>query len=204
MSSTNNVTFDMIAADMEKKDDVALEYTGKNRKFEMKIKRILGFKDAMSFVKSIVSVCTDKDEMLYAPETFDFAIRANTLIYYAGLKAPRNIEKCYEVVYGTELYKMVTNRINEHQFNTLVRAAMNRLEYIKERSVGTQAEQVQKLIGKMDEVMDSGSQVMEQLSTGEVARQLRELAMVVNPGVDDNADARVVPFPVVDNRQTSE
>lgn len=132
MSKTYGILFDDISTeiDMELKGEVTFD--GKDGKTKIAVKRLLKYKEAMSFVDDVVTQCVDIKACSYRPEVFDYAVKMNTLVYYAGFASPASTENAYSVIYGTNLYEVVRGEIDEEQYMALVSAAKERINNGKE------------------------------------------------------------------------
>lgn len=173
---SKKITFNMIAGDMADETVSKVKYTGEHSEFEIEVKNKLGFKDAMKFVRDIAASCVDPESGSYNPEGFDFAMRVNTLVYYAGFAAPKDVAKAYQVVYGTEIYGAIVGAIDSYQHQILMDAAADRVEYAKELMVSAQATGVNDLIAKMDDVIQNGNETISELKGDEVKRMIDELS----------------------------
>lgn len=196
---SKKVTFNMIASDMHPvENDATITYTGVNNEYEISVKHKLGFMDAMRFVRDLAGSCSDIDSGDYTPDGFDFAVKANALIYYAGFAAPSDVSKAYEVVYGTDLFDKVMEIIDRRQFDTLVKAAKDRLEYTKDFIIASQASKINDLINKMDEVIREGNSVMTQLNSDEFRTKIEDMLRIMGEPVSVETtgveDGNIVSF----------
>lgn len=196
MSKSKKMTFGMIWAAMRpgEQDVTEYDFEGANGKQTITIKRSLTLGEAMSFIDGIAGACVDMDTGTYNPGVFDFALRLSALIYYAGFSTPdmTNIEavaKAWDVVYQTRLFDAVIEHINYTQYHELVEAAAAKISYMKDCLVSTQASKMNELIGKMDEVMQSGQSVMEQLSSEDMRKLLGELGGLVDVNAGQRPEA---------------
>ena len=76
------------------------------------IRRTLPLKDMMQFVENVVSSCVNAQAASYTPEIKEFVIRSEILTTYANFNLPSNVEKQYELVYGTDVVVQVMEYIN--------------------------------------------------------------------------------------------
>ena len=199
MSKTNKVTFNMISAEMDEDLNVEVTFAGKNNEIKMNVVRRLEFDDAMMFVHDIAASCKDVAGVNFLPEVFDFAVKANTLIYYAGFEAPKEIEKAYAVIYGTNLYDVIRNEIDEEQYLALVSAAKERVNNDREIMNNTQAAKMNELIAKMDAVMNEGDSIINELASGNLQNTIENLMAVVHgqekPEQTAEVTSNIIPLP---------
>lgn len=202
MSKTNNMTFNMIAAEMDEVLDTEITFDGKHGTMNIGVVRRLDFNKAMRFVRDVAGSCANASTGEYLPEAFDFSVKVNTLVYYAGFNAPDDIEKAYDVIYGTNLYEVIRNEIDEEQFFALVHAAKERVSNEREIMNNTQAAKMNELIDRMDAVMSEGDSIFDALTSGELNGKLQEVLAVVStletPGNNTTAD-NIVPLPTGNN-----
>lgn len=206
MSKMNKITFNMVAAEMDEDVNAEVTFAGKHKELKIAMKRRLDFNDAMMFVRDIAASCVDVASGAYMPEAFDFSVKANTLVYYAGFSAPDNIKNAYSVIYGTNLYEVIRNEIDEEQYMALISAAKERINNDKEIMNNTQAGKMNDLIDKMDEVMSDGDSIVSELTRGDLRVKIDEMLAAMNAlgnpsGNPDDAakENNVVPLPVGDN-----
>jgi len=183
MSKSKKITFGMIAADMPKTGErETIKFNGVNREFEIEVRKTLDFKDAMGFVRSIAATCADVNNGEYTPELFDFTVRVNTLIYYAGMEGTGDAVRAYDVAYRSGIYGAVVDAIDDEQYGVLLQAAKALIGYSRESIIAFQVAKVNELIEKMDEVMREGDTVVNALSSDELNGKLEDMMRIVNVG----------------------
>lgn len=96
---------------------------------DVEIKKSIDLHLAYEFVNQVVNSCFDEDDGGYIPEIKDFAIRACTVEKYTNITLPENVEKLYDLMYMTDIYDLVRDKINRKQLNALVRAVDDKIEY---------------------------------------------------------------------------
>lgn len=202
MNKMNKITFNMVAAEMDENIMTEVAFSGKNKELKISVKRRLDFEDAMKFVRDVAGSCTDINEGSYMPEAFDFSVKVNTLVYYAGFNDPDDIQKAYSVIYGTNLYEVVRDVIDEGQYFALVSAAKERVGNDKEILNNSYAAKMNDLIYKMDEIMNEGNSVVNEITGGAVQEKLNELLQAANllgnPSGNAATTDNVVAFPTGD------
>lgn len=93
------------------------------------IRRTLPLKDMMQFIENVVSSCVDAQTASYTPEIKEFVIRSEVLTTYANFNLPSNVEKQYELVYGTDAFAQVAEYINWGQLAEIRAAIDSRIEH---------------------------------------------------------------------------
>lgn len=172
MAKSKKTTFNMVAADIIDRDEQTITYIGKNHEFSFPVKVALNMKEALMFVNDVTGMCVDLKTGTYRPELFDFAFKMFALIYYAGVSVPSNPEKAYDVVYRTDIYACLKNKINTSQHDELYHAAIDRIEYLKNMLISSQVSLLGDLIQKMDTMIDEGNKTVEKLSSDEFKEQI--------------------------------
>ena len=214
MSKSNKRTFNMFAAETDNPSEAIVQFKGKNKTVDISVKNRLGFTDAMSFVNVIAKLCTGMGEDSYNPGMFDFAVRIATFVFYAGFDIPKSDDKslknAYEVMYGTDLFRKIMSEVNTEQFDIMIAAAKEKVHFTRDCLTSSMASKLYELVAKMDEVMNEGAQITQQLSSGEAVDQLRELLSMaeinnhpesVDTKTGHNADdevkvvRKIIPFP---------
>lgn len=93
------------------------------------IRRTLPLKDMMQFVENVVSSCVNAQTASYTPEIKEFVIRSEILTTYANFNLPSNVEKQYELVYGTDVVVQVMEYINWNQLAEIRAAIDSRIDH---------------------------------------------------------------------------
>lgn len=93
------------------------------------IRRTLPLKDMMQFVENVVSSCVNAQTSSYTPEIKEFVIRSEILTTYANFNLPSNVEKQYELVYGTDVVVQVMEYINWNQLAEIRAAIDSRIDH---------------------------------------------------------------------------
>lgn len=103
---------------------------------EITIKRGLCLKDYMQFVNDVTNMCFDENGV-YMPEIRDFAMRCNLLEMYVNLTLPKNVEDKYQIVYAFDGYNMIMDEIDRTQFDAMVRAIDEKIQYVVDSNIET-------------------------------------------------------------------
>ena len=209
MSKTKKITFNMIASDMKRNGEAIVRFNGINNEYEIGVKTSLGFREAMGFIRDVVASCCDMDAGVYSPEGFDFALRVNTLVYYAGFTAPTDIDKAYDVAYCSGLFESVIEVIDQRQFDEMVGAINSQLRYSRGLLIASQSSKMNELINKMDEVMTNGDRVMSELEGGKLEKKLNDMMKTisvlgsgesVSEDIADETPSNIIEMPRGDDR----
>lgn len=89
------------------------------RGLKLRVSGMIPLKAAMDLVDEVCGACVREEDGSVNAEMTDFALRVYALDYYAGIELPRNAEKQYEIVYGSDLYETVAKHINNEQLSSI-------------------------------------------------------------------------------------
>ncbi len=179
---TKKVTFNMIAVCVEDSpctelvvsDDITVE-----------IKHRLDFKEAIQFAQNIVSICYDDDDDTdYYPEVFDAAVRISTLMSYAGVDAPKDINKAFNVVYGTALFDRILAIIDDNQWHILVEGARRKIAFKRSLIESNVAVKVNDLLARIDAVTKESEKLMEGVDADDLLKSMDEIVKGYGKQVD--------------------
>ena len=88
------------------------------------VRPLLPVGEVSKFVNSVMGACYDQTNDIFIPEMMDFAFRANTVMRYACVELPADVEEQYAVLYNTGLFSAVMSVINEAQISSIKEAIM--------------------------------------------------------------------------------
>ena len=125
---------------------------------EIVITKTLSLMDMLSFVDGVVKSCFDDANNSYIPEAMDFAIRCNILERYANFSLPKNLEAKYDIVMQSGAVEMVVERINNAQFNQIVRSIESKVKNIADMNIHM-------LYRQFNEVLNSFNAMQEKLGS---------------------------------------
>lgn len=93
---------------------------------DIEIKKELDFDDAVAFSNHICDLCfLESGE--YVPEMFDFALRSCVIEYHTNVELSNDLDKRYEIVYRTDLYDEVSDKVESVQYYDLIDCAHDRV-----------------------------------------------------------------------------
>ena len=103
----------------------------------------------IEFVNDVVGSCFDEDTHEYKPEIRDFAIRCAVLTKYANFSLPKNIEHCYELVVGCDVYPAILDIIDQAQFREMLKAVDDKIAHIASANIEAAVRQVDELYSRI-------------------------------------------------------
>ena len=77
------------------------------------IRKMISMEEAQNLVRVILRQCWNGEE--YCVEMVDFQLRCAVITFYTNVTLPEEAEMQYAILYGTDLYDTVRDRINEGQ-----------------------------------------------------------------------------------------
>lgn len=111
--------------------NVTIEWNG----LEILIKRNLNFDEMMGFVESVTDLCFSEETNTYLPQIKDFAIKAFIISNYANIELPKNSDKKYELIYGTDIITRILDVIDPVQFGDIMHAIDIKLDYMADSNI---------------------------------------------------------------------
>lgn len=135
----------------------------------------------LAFVNDLVSMCfTDDGE--YVPETLDFFVKYGVLTRYANLTFPTDIEKAYAMIYHSDVFEFVVQRIDQRQLEEIVNAAANKVKFLCDANIKETRVQLSRLLTMVEEIGDKFGAVFDGLTTEDVSQLVQTLTWT---GVDE-------------------
>lgn len=124
---TKRISINKLEALLEKETEREVEIAPD---LNIRIKKRLSLAEMLSFVNEVVESCVDIPSGEYLPELREFVIRANVLTRYANFTLPTNVERKYELVFGTSAYETVICYIDTNQLNEIRDVIDRRISYV--------------------------------------------------------------------------
>lgn len=133
MKETKMVSVNAVESVM--KNEFANEVTIQWHGIDVVVRKTIGLKQAFEFVNQSVNSCFAEKDGAYMPEMKDFVIRACLVEKYTNIRLPENSEKLYDILYMTDLCNVVCANISQEQFDALVEAINDKLDYLSNADV---------------------------------------------------------------------
>lgn len=163
--------------DEHRQEPCDIEWNGMN----VHIRPMLGAADAMSFIQIASDACFDKDTQEYTPEVKDFTIRANIVTFYTDVQLPPEIDKAYEVLYGTDIVHMILEHVDAEQMAVMVDAINEKVKRRANAAVEAANRQVTELYNAMSELRDGITGMFE----GVNQEDIRKIVSAITDGKFD-------------------
>lgn len=84
------------------------------------IKEQISVQEYLGLIQHILRDCIRDENIAY--EIVDFVTRVNIIGSYCFIDLPKDAQKLYDIVYGTDLYSEVTSHIKEWQLKNILNA----------------------------------------------------------------------------------
>lgn len=148
---------------------------------EIEIKNTLSVEECIRLVKNATDNCfTDDGEFL--PEMLAFSIGVSTIAVYTNLELPDSTEDKYKVITYTDLMEKITSNINQLQYEDLLHAIDDKVEYKTKTNIEAIRVQVNELYFKAEELFN---QIAETFSQSGMEDFKTMISAVANHEVDE-------------------
>lgn len=143
---------------------VSVEWNG----IDVLITKTLSLKDMVSFVDGVVKSCFEEATGSYIPEAMDFAIRANILERYANFSLPSNMEAQYDIVMQSGAVEMVVERVNNAQFNQIIRSIEAKVKNIADMNVQMLHKQFNEVLTSFETMQNKFAALFSGIDAGDI------------------------------------
>ena len=147
---------------------------------EVVIKHTISIAQMLAFVDNVVSSCFHDEG--YMPEVKDLLIKSNLLTRYANFTLPENLEHRYTLIYNTDAVAMVSKHISSAQFDEILRAIDEKIDYICNTNIMAIEKQMQQLAASFEDVSKKTSEMFAGVNGSDVAKLI---GAIDKGGVDE-------------------
>ena len=88
----------------------------------------ISMENMVALINEVVNSCFDKDGD-YVPEFKDFLIRALVMQMYSNVRLPQDIKKQYDILFGSDLFDVLVQHIDQTQYSSIVFTIDAKLAY---------------------------------------------------------------------------
>lgn len=118
-----------------------VEWNGLN----VEVKYAISAEEMMLAVESIIAwVFADPDD--FHPELADFAFRNNIIDRYTNIRMPVSNIKKYDMLYGTDVFDVVYEHINQHQADQIHMSSKRKIDYVANAGVAAVRSGINKVV----------------------------------------------------------
>lgn len=157
---------------------------------EITIKRTLSLEETMQFIENVVSSVVDVEDGTYVPEITEFVKCSCILTMYANFTMPSNVEKQYDLIYGTDAVDQVLKHVNRRQFYEIEEAIEQRIKHGLHLIENTASASVNKMIQKIEEFSARSEEMFGNVNGGDMAGFIQNLSKL--DGVNERELVRAV------------
>ena len=152
------------------------------RGIDIDIKNTLSLEEMLAFVKNIVAACFDAEHIVYHPEMKDFAVRAVLIELYTNISLPSNVGRIYDIVYCSDLADVVYSFINQKQFEVMMNAVDDEIDYIANSNVEAITKQVNALSDTIEKLGEKFKGMFDGVDPEDIKKTL---AAIGEGGIDE-------------------
>ncbi len=156
---------------------------------DIKIKKILPLNIMTGFVEAVVDSCIDENSGEYTPQSYDLAIKINTVLYYSNYKLPKELEAQYKILLESDLYDYIVKHINQTQYKEILRAIDRKIKFKLDcisYSLTTPAKQI---IDKLNNIIEENQKAFETLDKININELIENVKNISNLDDKDVAAA---------------
>ena len=135
------------------------------------------------YVDYVVAACFDANTGEYLPEAKDFAIRSGAVEFFTNITLPDDVNRKYNLMYGTDIINVVMSYVDAGQMNSLLIAIDKKLDYLANANI----ERVRKQLNDVTQSFAELSNTMEQAFSGITGEEISKIASAVAGGAFDEA-----------------
>lgn len=141
---------------------------------EVVIKHTISIAQMLAFVDNVVSSCFHDEG--YMPEVKDLLIKSNLLTRYANFTLPDNLEHRYTLIYNTDAVAMVSKHISSAQFDEILRAIDEKIDYICNTNITAIEKQMQQLAASFEDVSKKMAEMFASVAPDDISKLTSALA----------------------------
>lgn len=142
------------------------------------VKKRLSLTEMIEFVNEVVESCVDTESGEYIPEAYNFALRCAILTKYANFTLPSNLERRYEVVYGTSAVEQALEYIDEAQFEDIRGAIDEKVSFMLDVISSAAVSKINEVVGKFAEIAQTSSDVFGGVDPEDMAKVMRGISKI--------------------------
>lgn len=143
---------------------------------EVTVTNTLSLTKMLEFVNNVVESCFTADEGRYMPEVKDFVIKSNVLEMYANFNLPSNLDHRYEIIYNTDVFEAVLDRINSTQFKEMLNAIEHKLDNMAQANIEQINRQMGEIYANLDNMQEQFANIFDGIDSGDMSKLVSALA----------------------------
>ena len=143
-----------------RQDPFALQFGEGDNAFKVIVKPHLSFSEAMGFVDSVINLTFDEEGNYYSVFA-DFALRRYTILYYTNMTLPDDMSKQYELLYGTHVYDVIAENIDNEQRYHILDAVNRQMRFEEQKILSSARAEVNNAVEQISKLADRYEAFME-------------------------------------------
>lgn len=174
---------------------------GASEKLAIFVKPTLSFAEVLTFVNDVVNLCFGENDE-YNPEIKDFAIKRTTLDMYTNIELPTDPVDCYQLIYESDIFDEVFQRINNVQFEEMIQAINDKIDYKAQTEISAIRNQLADLFKTYDALQEKISAMISGVKPEDITNIISAVAngsfdtdkLVESMKKQHDAEKKVVPI----------
>ena len=166
---------------------------GDDKESILVIKKTLSFREMLDFVQRVVDIVVDVDEGEYNPHYKDYLIREYTITFYSNVRLPAKSESSYNLIFNTPVYDMILDNINKRDYEEMLKAIDEKIEFERDVILGMAAKQTQDLLNQVTEMTGKLDGLFGDINSDDMASLISNLSRL------ESFDEREIANAVIDN-----
>ena len=158
------------------------------RELDIEVSRALSFEQMLRFVKSVVDLCFDSEEE-YLPEVKDFAVKRAIIENYTNVALPQNVQKCYEIIYSSDIVQFIEQYIDEDQFFGIMNAVDEKIKYKVRNNIDKTNKMINDATAKLENMERDIERVLAGVDGDSVGKMINAIA---SGALDKDALAKAI------------
>lgn len=137
---------------------------------------------AVSFAENVADSCFQGDDEVYMPALKDFALRVATIASYTNIRLPDSNQRKSDMVYGTDIFDWLLDRIHLGQFNEIIAAIDSLVDYKLQVKQNDVRRELRMALDKIEQMVDSVDSFVSGVNPDDIGRIA---GAVVNSKIDE-------------------
>ena len=146
---------------------------------QLNVKRYISLAEMLEFVDYVTKMCFG-DNNEYRPELKDMAIKICTLEKFAGVVLPEDVSKTYDIIYGTDIVRVVYDAIDPEQIAEIVHAIDVKVANTARANIERVNAELDKINKRFEDIQASIEKVFSNVSPEDITAMLKSIPDIAN------------------------
>lgn len=146
---------------------------------QLNVKRYISLAEMLEFVDYVTKMCFG-DDIEYRPELKDMAIKICTLEKFAGVVLPEDVSKTYDIIYGTDIVRVVYDAIDPEQIAEIVHAIDVKVANTARANIERVNAELDKINKRFEDIQASIEKVFSNVSPEDITAMLKSIPDIAN------------------------